>query len=313
MSEKKFLDQNGLDYFWEKIKSKFISSFNGRTGAVMPQTGDYTAAMVGAIKDYSTFKLYGDIFYTIINTPGWYRVCIDKTKQVGTSAIFFLGHGYSSGSPSDMLVYVNFKRYNPEIVILSNPTTINGRFPVDNLRLTYDESKRMYFLDVHYTLSVGNAFSVNCIASSLEVTNPVSYEFPELVLVADAPEGEQILTYAGWVSPPMKLGVEYRTSEMYNGKPVYKIAWPLGAFPNNTSKVVEVDTGTPGTLKAIRHNVTLDVSGTQANGMYGESIFSETNYLGVFLQNGDGKFAVGLGSKRNVDQNATIFIDYVRG
>lgn len=48
MSEKKFLDQNGLDYFWEKIKSKFISSFNGRTGDVMPQTGDYTAEMVGA-------------------------------------------------------------------------------------------------------------------------------------------------------------------------------------------------------------------------------------------------------------------------
>ena len=115
-----------------------------------------------------------------------------------------------------------------------------------------------------------------------------------------------------WVNPTLLLGTEYRTTERYNNRPVYKIAWPLGDFPNNTTKTVEIDTGTPGRIKAIRHNVVLDTSGTQANGMYGEGAFSEYGYLGLFLQNGDGKFTAILGSKRDVNQTATIFIDYIR-
>lgn len=42
-----------------------------------------------------------------------------------------------------------------------------------------------------------------------------------------------------WVNPPMQLGVEYRTTERYNGKPVYVKAINFGALPNNTNKSVE--------------------------------------------------------------------------
>lgn len=34
-----------------------------------------------------------------------------------------------------------------------------------------------------------------------------------------------------WVNPPMKLGVEYRTTERYLGKPVYKRTENIGAMP----------------------------------------------------------------------------------
>lgn len=51
----KFLDEFGLARVWTNIKNYIdsksgtgVASFNGRTGAVTPQTGDYTAAMVGA-------------------------------------------------------------------------------------------------------------------------------------------------------------------------------------------------------------------------------------------------------------------------
>lgn len=50
-----YLDDNGLAYFWQKIKERIaaaasgVSSFNGREGAVTPQSGDYTAAQVGAV------------------------------------------------------------------------------------------------------------------------------------------------------------------------------------------------------------------------------------------------------------------------
>ena len=41
-----------------------------------------------------------------------------------------------------------------------------------------------------------------------------------------------------WEHPPMQLGVEYRTTERYNSKPVYKKAVNTGALSAGTSKSV---------------------------------------------------------------------------
>lgn len=41
-----------------------------------------------------------------------------------------------------------------------------------------------------------------------------------------------------YLNPPMKLGVEYRTTERYNGKPVYCKLVNFGKLPNNTYKDV---------------------------------------------------------------------------
>lgn len=41
-----------------------------------------------------------------------------------------------------------------------------------------------------------------------------------------------------WINPPMKLGVEYRTVESYNNKPVYAKAISFGQAPNATYKDV---------------------------------------------------------------------------
>ena len=41
-----------------------------------------------------------------------------------------------------------------------------------------------------------------------------------------------------WVNPPMQLGVEYRTTERYLGKPVYVRTIDFGTLPNNTMKIV---------------------------------------------------------------------------
>lgn len=42
-----------------------------------------------------------------------------------------------------------------------------------------------------------------------------------------------------WVNPSMQLGVEYRTTERYLGKPVYCQLVNFGALPNATQKVVK--------------------------------------------------------------------------
>ncbi len=41
-------------------------------------------------------------------------------------------------------------------------------------------------------------------------------------------------------NPPMQLGVEYRTTERYLGKPVYIMAVDLGAAPNATTKDITI-------------------------------------------------------------------------
>ena len=39
-----------------------------------------------------------------------------------------------------------------------------------------------------------------------------------------------------FANPPMEIGVAYRTTERYNGKPVYVMACDFGALPNKSSK-----------------------------------------------------------------------------
>lgn len=43
-----------------------------------------------------------------------------------------------------------------------------------------------------------------------------------------------------WVNPPLNLGVEYRTTERYLGKPVYKQVIDFGKLGNSTTKSVDV-------------------------------------------------------------------------
>lgn len=113
-----------------------------------------------------------------------------------------------------------------------------------------------------------------------------------------------------YVNPPMQLGVEYRTTERYNGKPVYVMAVDGGAFPDNSMKTIEVQIpDASGQVKMLDCYGVLD-NGTQIPGLLGSSIFYPSNYLGLFTQNGNGKFAISVGSGRNVGQNFTLFLKY---
>ena len=50
--------------------------------------------------------------------------------------------------------------------------------------------------------------------------------------------GKQTWSEYAWVNPPMALGVEYRTTERYLGKPVYVKAVNFGVLPANSKKTV---------------------------------------------------------------------------
>lgn len=44
-----------------------------------------------------------------------------------------------------------------------------------------------------------------------------------------------------WLNPPMALNTEYRTTERYNGNPVYTIAFSTGALPNTQGTTATPD------------------------------------------------------------------------
>ena len=114
-----------------------------------------------------------------------------------------------------------------------------------------------------------------------------------------------------WEHPPMQLGVEYRTTERrYNGKPVFVMAVDGGAFPNSSSKTIEVQIpDNSGQVKMLDCYGVLD-NGTQIPGLFGESVFDASNYLGLFTQNRNGKFTISVGSGRTVGLNFTLFLKY---
>lgn len=58
-----------------------------------------------------------------------------------------------------------------------------------------------------------------------------------------------------WVEPPMAVGVEYRTAERFEGKPVYAKLVDFGALPNATYKTVSLGT-TNGQKMVYCHAVT---------------------------------------------------------
>ena len=81
-----------------------------------------------------------------------------------------------------------------------------------------------------------------------------------------------------WFKPPMALGVEYRTTERYLGKPVYAKLVDCGALPNGTIKIIAH--GEP-VLNAI--SCTLELTSTSGNHATAPEINSD-NTVSVFAQ-----------------------------
>lgn len=135
-------------------------------------------------------------------------------------------------------------------------------------------------------------------------------EYDEAGTFTDISGGAIPIVSTETISPPMQTGVEYRTTERYNGKPVFVMAVDGGVFPNSSSKTIEVQIpDTSGQVKMLDCYGVLD-NGTQIPGLFGESVFDASNYLGLFTQNGNGKFTISVGSGRTVGLNFTLFLKY---
>ena len=79
-----------------------------------------------------------------------------------------------------------------------------------------------------------------------------------------------------WVNPPMALGVEYRTTERYNGKPVYIKAVYISALPNNAQKAVGL-----GVTQAIFRPISFGGNAVSSDGSLSYALPSSGNNIAV--------------------------------
>lgn len=143
-----------------------VSSFNGRTGAVMPAAGDYTAAMVEA-------------------APSGFGLGSDVPKSVSSWDAALENGFYGAPAPSDV-----------------GSGTLWGF--TTSLVASY---KYQQIFSDSYEASVCR-YMINGTWQPFE-----------------------------WINPPMFLGVEYRTTERYNGKPVYVNTVNCGAAVDGAKSV----------------------------------------------------------------------------
>lgn len=107
----KYLDTSGLTYFWEKIKtyvdskissvSAGVISFKSRSGAVEPQSGDYTADMVGADAS-GTAASAVSAHNASSSAHSDIRTALDSKETSGTAASKVSAHNSDTAAHSDI-------------------------------------------------------------------------------------------------------------------------------------------------------------------------------------------------------------------
>ena len=192
-----------------------VASFNGRTGAVLPQSGDYNATqspvsgepeaetVAAALSNKAPAGFgFGDAIQDIATTSAEesYETYCAKVDAV------------LDAMPDKTAKLV---RAYPPAVYGNAGTTIS----------------LLYKGDANYAVlsNIGSADAGLCGWRMFKLRYPSSSS-PAVWMPFE------------WEHPPMKIGVEYRTSERYNGKPVYTKLVDCGAGPSNTRKTVSANT-----------------------------------------------------------------------
>ena len=188
-----------------------VTSFNGRRGVVVPQSGDYNATQIPVSGEPEAETVaaalsnkapagygFGDAIQEIVTTSAEesYETYCAKVDAV------------LDAMPDKTAKLV---RAYPPAVYGNAGTTIS----------------LLYKSDANYAVlsNIGSADAGLCGWRMFKQRYPSSSS-PAVWMPFE------------WEHPPMRTGIEYRTSERYNGKPVYAKAINFGQAPNATYKDV---------------------------------------------------------------------------
>lgn len=171
-----------------------------------------------ASDDYlNSNKQNGVAAYGKVERGGWYRIASGSTYAGGILSLY---HSYYNGGPTSLKFLVTMDTGIPEIKCIDYPTSPLGYvMPIENVRLVQGTDVYDLHIDIFYKLVGSNSLFINFMNMG---QMPASVQAPVFVAENDVlPEGETLIATMEFQNPPMMLGVEYRTTERYLGKPVY--------------------------------------------------------------------------------------------
>lgn len=260
-----------------------VTSFNGRTGAVKPQAGDYNATQIPVSGEPEAETVAAALSN---KAPAGFGFG-DAIQEIATTSA---EESYETYCAKVDAVLDAMPDQTAKLVRAYPPAVYGNAGTTISL---------LYKGDANYAVlsNIGSADVGLCGWRMFKLRYPSSSS-PAVWMPFE------------WENPPMKIGVEYRTTERYSNKPVFVMAVDGGVFPNSSSKTIDVQIpDTSGQVKMLDCYGVLD-NGTQIPGLLGDSIFDASNYLGLFTQNGNGKFTISVGSGRTVGLNFTLFLKY---
>lgn len=192
----------------------------------------------------------GSYLHTALSKIGWYRIITTTSDAAG---LFTIYHHYGSGGPSSLKLLVTFDYHSPALKCIEC-TGEKYNSQITNVRMIKTSDDK-YCLDVFYNINYDHDVAIDFINTGrYEV---ILQEPIYLSETDDLSEGETLLTPMEYLNPPMELGVEYRTTERYLGKPVYAKLINCGKFP------------APASSKQIAHGISdcypIRVTGQMSN------------------------------------------------
>lgn len=161
---------------------------------------------------------------------GWYRITAPFSTY-NTSGYLTVSHAWASGGASELLLGVSSAPdTHGKLQCLRSVGQINSVPYISNARLVQVD-KRTLALDLYVSGTGKNDWNLqlcNC------GDNPITLTTPTFISTDDTlPNGETLAAVMEYQNPPMLLGVEYKTTERFWGRPVYYKIVDCGQIADN--------------------------------------------------------------------------------
>lgn len=164
----------------------------------------------------------GSLVQTTFDTKGWYRIATGSRRSGG---ILTVQHSYNNGGPSSLKLLVTSSEEGSSLKCIEY--TNYSASAITNARIVSNASG-LYCIDVYYNVDGLNTAAIDFISTGLDEAKG---QVPVYIGADDTlPSGENLKVTMEYLNPPLVLGVEYRTTERFLGKPVYVKVVNCGDF-----------------------------------------------------------------------------------
>lgn len=160
---------------------------------------------------------------------GWYRIT-EPFAKYSASGYLTVSHAWASGGPSELLLGISTSPdKHGQLQCLRGVGQSNSVPYISNARLV--KFANTYALDLYVSGTGKNDWDLQLCNCGY---NPITLTTPTFISADDTlPSGETLEAVMEYQNPPMLLGVEYKTTERFWGRPVYYKIVDCGQIADN--------------------------------------------------------------------------------